>query len=95
MYLTFKYLFKTNVTTTNPGPAPLIHKQFGQYPILDFINFPQIAPPAELGIVYTTLHGELRILTLYDSSCWTKESLEYLVDELWRQVLILSEEKVS
>ena len=91
MNFTFKRLFKTNITTTNPGPAPLNFSHFGEAQVLDFINFPQIAPPADLGIIYTTFKGELRIITLYDENRWNPQDLQELLDLLWSQVLRLAQ----
>ena len=45
----------------------------GDAEVVDFINFPQIAPPAELGVIYS-YRGELRIVTLYDEECWRRGS---------------------
>lgn len=90
MHFTFKRLFKTNITTTNPGPAPLKFTQFGEAQVLDFINFPQIAPPADLGIIYTTYNGELRIVTLYDENRWQAEELNELIELLWNKVCQLA-----
>ncbi len=89
MGFTFRCLFKTNVTTTNPGPALLRFSDFGEAEVLEFINFPQIAPPAELGLIYTTYRGELRLITLYDESRWEEGPLRELVEGLWREVLTL------
>ena len=83
-------MFKTNITTTNPGPAPLKFTQLGEAQVLDFINFPQIAPPADLGIIYTTYNGELRIVTLYDENRWQAEELNELIELLWNKVCQLA-----
>lgn len=90
MKFTAKWLFKTNLTTTNPGPAPVNFQHFGDLELLDFINFPQIAPPAELGIIYTTYREELRIVCLFDQSRWDQGELNELIEGLWSQVLRLS-----
>lgn len=84
---TFGALLKTNLTTTNPGPALMQIERAGEAEVVDFINFPQIAPPAELGVIYTSYRGELRIVTLYDEECWREEDLKDLVDALWTEVL--------
>lgn len=90
--LIFKTLFKTNITTTNPGHAPLSIERAGEAEVVDFINFPQIASPAELGIIYTTYRGELRILTLFDSSRWEREEISELVSSLWGEIMRLTED---
>ena len=91
MNFTFKRLFKTNITTTNPGPAPLKFTHFGEAQVLDFINFPQIAPPADIGIIYTTYNGELRIVTLYDESRWLAQDLDELIELLWDNITQLAQ----
>ena len=88
--LTFGALLKTNITTTNPGPARFDLTEAGDAEVLEFINFPQIAPPAQLGLIYTTYQSELRILNLYDSSQWTEAQMKSLVDLLWAEVLTLA-----
>jgi len=90
--LTFGTLLKTNITTTNPGPALFNLKEAGDAEILEFINFPQITPPAQLGIIYTTYQNELRILTLYDDNQWDEAQISSLVDLLWSEVLMLASE---
>ena len=87
-----KYVFKTNVTTTNPGRVPAKFENFGTHDCLDFINFPQIAPPARLGIIYTTFQNQLRVVTLYDQALFTSSEIEDLTDELWAKIKKLADQ---
>ena len=87
-----KRIFKTNITTTNPGRVPAQFKSFGSHKCIDFINFPQIAPPARLGIIYTTFQNELRIMSVYDQALFTHTEIEEFTSELWNTIKKLADE---
>ena len=83
---------KTNITTTNPGRVPARFDSFGSLPCVDFINFPQIAPPARLGIIYTTFRDQLRLVSLYDQSLFTPTEIQELTEDLWKTIKKLADE---
>ena len=85
-HVVFKRLLKTNITTTNPGPVQVPFENFGSFHISEFINFPQISPPARLGVIYTTFRGQLRLIILYDNTLYTSQHIDTLSDELWSEV---------
>jgi hypothetical protein len=62
----FKYLTRTDLVTTNPGVVPFSFERLGSLPVVDFLNFPQLGPPAKLGLIFTTFRRRLRLIVLYD-----------------------------
>ena len=86
----FKGVLKTSTTTTNPGPVRVPLERCGPHEVLDFINFPQLSPPARLGVIYTTFRGSLRLLILHDEGLMTHEDAARFADELWAEVMELS-----
>ena len=68
----FRWVLKTDLVTTNPGPVPFSFERCGSIPVLDFINFPNISGGARLGLIYTTFRGALRILCIADSAALTE-----------------------
>lgn len=86
----FRYILKTTTTTTNPGSVRAQLERCGDHEVLDFINFPQLSPPARLGIIYTTFKGRLRLLILHDEAQITHSEAMQLADELWEEVLSLT-----
>ena len=80
-------LLKTETTTTNPGIIPYAFEwQDAQFKVVDVLNFPQIAPPAKLGIIYTTFRGRLRVVFLYDETAIRKDDLLRLQNLLMAQI---------
>lgn len=62
----FKYLTRTDLVTTNPGVVPFSFDRLGSLPVIDFLNFPQLGPPAKLALIFTTFRRRLRVIVLYD-----------------------------
>ena len=83
----FKRVLKTSTTTTNPGPVRVPLERCGEHQVLDFINFPQLSPPARLGVIYTTFRGRLRLLILHDEALMSAEEASSFADELWAEVM--------
>ena len=75
----FRWVLKTDLVTTNPGPVPFSFESCGSIPVLDFINFPNISGGARLGLIYTTFRGALRILCIADSAALTEEAQRELL----------------
>jgi tRNA1(Val) A37 N6-methylase TrmN6 len=70
------HLLQTETTTTNPGIIPYAFEwENAEFQVIDVLNFPQIAPPAKLGIIYTTFRGRLRIVFLYDDLAIERDDL--------------------
>jgi len=88
--LLFRFVLKTTTTTTNPGPVRAPLERCGAHEVLDFINFPQLSPPARLGVIYTTFRGRLRLLILHDEAYMSHEDAARFADELWSEVLHLT-----
>ena len=59
-------LFKSNVLLTNPGVCPSALPRFGDTAVLDYVTFPQLFPPAQLLLVFSTFRDGLRVLAVYD-----------------------------
>jgi hypothetical protein len=91
----FGALMKTEVVTTNPGPVARALEGFGGHAVVDFVNFPQIAPPARLGLIYTTFRGALRLVALHDEGRVSAAEAGAFVGEVWGEVLSLCEELMS
>lgn len=68
--LTFRRVIKTDLIVTNPGPVHVPIERFGPVPVADFLNFPQLVPPARSGYVFTTFRGRLRVVALWDDATW-------------------------
>ena len=84
----FKWILKTNITTTNPGVVPFSKdlESWGEAQVQDFVNFPQIAPPSRLGVIYTTFRKRLRIVILHDQALLSQKQAEQLSQILWEEI---------
>ena len=67
---TTRLVVKADVVHTNPGPVYVPLDAFGDVGIADFVNFPQLVPPARAGVVWTTFRGRLRMIALWDDVAW-------------------------
>jgi hypothetical protein len=67
---TTRLVVKADVVHTNPGAVHVPLDTFGELAIADFVNFPQLVPPARAGIVWTTFRGRLRMIALWDDGAW-------------------------
>lgn len=63
-------LFKSNVFLTNPGVCPSRLEAIGGVPVIDYITFPQLFPPAKVMFVISTFRDRLRILAIYDRAAF-------------------------
>jgi hypothetical protein len=66
--LAFRLFTRCDTVLTNPGPVHVELRSFGSTPVRDFVNFPQLTPPARAGLVFTTFRGRLRVLALWDEA---------------------------
>lgn len=89
--LLFRFVLKTTTTTTNPGPVRAPLERCGPHEVLDFINFPQLSPPARLGVIYSTFRGRLRLMILHDEAKMSHQAAERFAEELWAEVMSLTD----
>jgi hypothetical protein len=87
----FSCVLKTTTTTTNPGPVRVPFDEEGDFEVVDFLNFPQLSPPARLGLIYTTLRGRLRLVVLHDEALMSSDEAEHFAQRLWAEVLRLAQ----
>jgi len=66
--MVFKHINKSDMAVTNPGRVLWEHdlSHFGDIRVLDFVNFPNLLPPARVVMIFTTFRDQLRIVQLYD-----------------------------
>lgn len=65
-----RYVAKSNIVMSNPGPVPFPLERFGSVPIADFINFSQLFPPSRVMLIFSTFRGRLRALVVWDRNAY-------------------------
>lgn len=68
--LVFRFITRTNLVLTNPGPVPWPIARFGALPVVEFFSFPSPMPPARAGLSLTTWQGRLRLVVLHDPAAF-------------------------
>lgn len=65
-----RYVAKSNIVMSNPGPVPYPLERFGSVPIADFINFSQLFPPSRVMLIFSTFRNRLRALVVWDRNAY-------------------------
>lgn len=85
--LVARFVAKSNVVLSNPGPVPFDIARAGDVPITDFYNFSHLFPPSRLMLIFSTFRKVLRVVTVYDKNAFEngpQELVERLRQELER-----------
>ena len=65
MALTFRWITKADIASTNPGPVHVPLHAFGPVGVRDFLNFPHPIPPTRRLFAWTTYRGRLRLVVAW------------------------------
>jgi len=68
--LVAKFVAKTNLVVSNPGPVPYPIDRFGSVPVVDFFNFSALLPPSKVMFIFSTFRGVLRATVVYDRNAY-------------------------
>lgn len=79
----FRFVVKTDLFVTNPGPVHVPLERFGPVRVADFVNYPVLVPPARAGLVFTTFRERLRVVALWDGEAFP-EGIAGRVDTMLR-----------
>nr|AIS92912.1 condensation domain-containing protein [Stigmatella aurantiaca Sg a15] len=85
-----RYVAKSNIVMSNPGPVPYPLERFGSVPIADFINFSQLFPPSRVMLIFSTFRGRLRALVVWDRNAYPNGPERELIAPLKAQLAALA-----
>lgn len=85
-----RYVAKSNIVMSNPGPVPYPLERFGSVPIADFINFSQLFPPSRVMLIFSTFRSRLRALVVWDCNAYPQGPEPELIAPLRAQLAALA-----
>lgn len=80
--LVARFVAKSNIVLSNPGPIPYPLERFGSVPITDFYNFSQLFPPNQAMLIFSTFRGHLRAVAVHDTHALPEGTLTAIVAPL-------------
>lgn len=80
--LVTKFIAKSNILVSNPGPVPYSLERFGSVEVSDFYSFSQLFPPAKIMFLFSTYKNCLRILIIYNRTNFSGPEIEAFASDL-------------